>query len=822
MPKTEIIQQIEFLSEFKNDIGFTANTGDTTANLTGLVMENTKTIQLIEIGWRSEILATDTSDPSTLTWTVSVSGSVVTVISTSADFVVDDGWSVTDRCNLTIVVLATGTFVFPNGTVTFISSNTMVILLDSAPPPLPILTDTVHIIIESLGFPKALEYSFGLVKNSENFNKTSKVSGNAQSFYAASDITGSFQTMIRLGNPLDWVTGTVKVRRVGPSGFNNIYEIEHEFTIVPWYLDGELNNLVNDILPPNFDNGESLKYSFKADFMNDFSNPNTKTTLIWDDTLGSVGWFDMNFNGFQNVYAIDSVTYEDFATTATASGIIIGAKTKIRITCSTTGTPFIAGERYGVYISQLPEELEYQNTNLTNLKSNFIYDRAIDSQGTGAIGQDFIQAISATIVSGKLIIECDVDYSTNQRNFLSGKFAQAPFGFVLGVQLGDNTKTNANSNRVMLKAPIVDYDESADISGLMDFNFFKFFPHDEDIVTTGGHTDLRAWVEDGFAIKFNFFLDLNKSAVIKSLEFNLVAHNVSNGQIIVLDTFPYNVASAVVSGGIQQINVNTNRGYNLVSGSQFNDVTLAIGSNAAGLQSYGGTFAQKISWQDWIPNATVDTIFFDATKPNDNFNLKASNYSALNGYGIKMEITASVDGVSPTGVSGTTPYQLLSPVLTVHDYDEDGNPTPDWVGTVETFHPVTAANLGGAVLMGLDTPFKITWANVSPPITSIANVYAIHRIEEALQLGYNIDELSSINTFPVPNRLIPTAAQTQLTVNIVGGEIITEGLTDNTQIIPGKKYNLSGRIKDIIIVEGKETEQGVLKDTEQGVQKVIE
>ena len=82
--------------------------------------------------------------------------------------------------------------------------------------------------------------------------------------------------------------------------------------------------------------------------------------------------------------------------------------------------------------------------------------------------------------------------------------------------------------------------------------------------------------------------------------------------------------------------------------------------NIAGFQYYEGVLGQKISWQDWIQNDNVDTVFFDNTKPNDNLNLKASNYSNLNDYSIRLALIMSVDGINDLGVSGTTEYLIMT------------------------------------------------------------------------------------------------------------------------------------------------------------------
>jgi hypothetical protein len=116
---------------------------------------------------------------------------------------------------------------------------------------------------------------------------------------------------------------------------------------------------------------------------------------------------------------------------------------------------------------------------------------------------------------------------------------------------------------------------------------------------------------------------------LNSLEFALVAFNTVTNSYFTLDA-PYfiNTAGAVVSGGVQQINITQSRGYTGLFDENFNRVEVRAGAKVGDLQAYNFLFSQKIRWQDWLNNPNADTIFFDNTKPQNNLNFKSSNYSA--------------------------------------------------------------------------------------------------------------------------------------------------------------------------------------------------
>lgn len=821
----------KFLNEYKNDPGFVSNLGDTTPNLAMSVMENCKIVRQVDINWGYGASA---SNP--INSIVLLSLGVVQFTLPSSQTWANAGFSIGEDHLITWTDAGGGHASV--GTVQSMSGSVLIISGMTLPIPAS-LNGWVNNSTNFRGYSDltALVYGFGLVDNGETtVDIQSKVSGNDQQYYAQGIGLGgprstAFVPMQSKGQYLDWVTGSAKVRYVSSTlvlGFPVVqrFEIEHEFMINPYFIDGELTNLQNNVIPNYLFGSNSLKYVTEYQFLRALNNINTKKEGIYTENLGDIAWFNENFNGFNAEYKINSITYEEQATTNSADGLLIGSKTRVKIEVEALNRVFVVGDNVGVYVSYLPEQSEYTNTTLTNQKANFLYDRAFQiSGGSGAVGDDFISAFAVFSPAGNIMnLQFDVEYSPTQKSFLSGKASAQDTYFIIGVELGDNTLTSKLSDRIILLADVELYDESPDIPDLMEVTDLRLHPHNVPITGVSGFSDLVLWNEDGFAAAFEFELNLNQSAFIQTLEFQLVAHNPITGQFFLLDSYSYaNIGTAIVSGGVQQLFENTTRGYNLLAGDQFNLVTLTTGAQAAGFQKYSGVFAQKTSWQKWLANAGVDTIFFNAAEPQDNLNFGSSNYAnALNGYDIKLGIAAIVDGVSVLNVSGTTSYLSLSPNLITYDYDLDGNITPIWSATIETFHPVTAVNLQGAILGGLNTVMKVTWVNSLGPVTSIATMYAIHRIEETDQPGYAIDEMSSILPQPVPNRVIPNPPALQTTLTIVAGDVVSECLIDGSQIIPGQAYNLSARLNDDSIVGGKITEASVQKDTETSNSKVVE
>lgn len=785
MPINIVISGQKFLNQFKNDEDFTANTGDFTNNLAGSVMENIAYNFTIDINWFANSSDSDEWDL--------ISGNQI--VRTVGSFVVD-GFSPGDICDWLQTVSTVPTI----EAVIIIDSisedgKTIVFTYDSG-----LITNSVDAGLRGLTPLTAIKYLFGLIENNETFKIQSKVSENDQGYYGSNigfETGGgrdtNFVQLERLGQYKDWQTGSVKVKYVNnPSTYVQRFEINTTFMIVPYYLDGELTNLENNIIPSLLNGENALKYVFKPGFRTVLSNPNTEKRTIVSNNLGSVAWFNERFNGFQNNFTVENVVYRDANTLESADGLIIGTETLVDITISKTSGTF---NRFGVYVSYLPEQDEYQNTTLTDLKENFIYDKALNSVALPlTTGDDFITELTGAIVSGDLVVTFKVNYSMAQKSFLSNKFSQGNANFLIGVQVGDITLPSGNSDRVMLLADAISYDDSADISGLIAFNKFDIYTPEKVIGIDTGSTDAELWNEDGIAIDYNFEINLNKSAFLNTLRFVVLAYNFVTNRFFELDGYDYNIANPIISGGVQQFNIDETRGYNKSVGSQFNLAELTTGSQAAGIQEYDGKIGQKMPWQGWIFNPNADTVFFETSEPNDNLNFKSSNYSELNDYSIVIGFEANISGVSALGVGGDTDYLILAPVIIVYEYDEDGNVTAIWTGVVQTFNNDTMALLGTAVMSGTDTLMKITWTNSNGAVASLGNIWVIHRLEETNQNGFNIDELDTFSTFPSNNRLIPKGTDTQLDMFIDSGNVVTECLIDGSLVTSGKQFNLSGRI----------------------------
>ena len=805
----------KFYDENTNGVNFDQNLTDFTFNLVGNVMEEHKLTQQIDVSWNILCSSTFKCEIEKIT-------SQLYKIKYGGGNWIDEGFSVGDILTWKHYEGATPSeYIIDEAVINSIDGQYIFLAL----PAIYNFTDGEFSLDQFHGTTQltALIYKFNLIENDEAFNVVSKVSGHDQAYYASGIGLGSprattTKIMSSVSVYNDWITGTSTVKYVSdPSLFSQRFEINHRFKINPWYLEGELSNLENSVAPDIFAGLSALKYAFNTEFRSVLSSPQSGKIATVENNPGSTGWYNENFNGFDNEYAIESIAYESAASGDPSDGLLIGEKTKVTIVVTKSGG-FAIGQKAGLYLSYLPLQSEYQDTIAATMSDNYKFERLYAEQGGGVITAfNIIKSLAVSLITGnKLEIIAEIEYSTSQQVGLTGEKY-----YILGVNVADSSLTAAASDRVQLLIPPTKYDESADISGLMSFNKLVLLQHPQVLGLNLGYTDITGWPEDGILADFDFSLDLNKDAFINSFEFKLIAYK-DEDEYFELNTYTVPITGAIVSGGVQQLNIDETRGYILAALDQFDFVKMIVGTNVAGIQHYTGQIGQKISWQDWIANLEADTVFYDATKSNDNLNRKSSNYSNLEGYQIKLAIKANVSGTSNLGISGNTDYLFLSSDLTIYDYDF---PTT-WSAVVETFRASNSENLNGAILTGEDTIFSVTWTRAAGPVTDISDFWAIHRIEETGQNGYEIDELSTIRAYPDANRIVPIIGQTQLSMAIIAGKVVTLCLIDGNKIQNGVSYNLSGRISNGIplpvSVDCKLLEDGTPKFMEDGTTKILD
>ena len=237
-----------------------------------------------------------------------------------------------------------------------------------------------------------------------------------------------------------------------------------------------------------------------------------------------------------------------------------------------------------------------------------------------------------------------------------------------------------------------------------------------------------------------------------------------------------------------------------------NAVEVSLTTSDSTTATYEIKFGQKITWDTTTFNPNANGDFYDSTEPNNNLNYKASNYSNLEGYEIRLAVLTNLYRVDDLGRSGNTDYLFLSPSINVNEYE-----TPaDITGTIEVLDVATGTNLGTSPTVDRDSKLRLTWSK-SGGITSAPTNWFINRIFDGL------------TAFESSNQVTTTGGILKdLTVTYSGGDAIAECIIDYTKLEAGNTYSLSGRCKigEGVSENAKLKTDGVVKNKTDGVIKL--
>jgi len=799
----------KYYNQFNNGENFDLNLTDWTYNLVGNVGDRIKVIQQVAVWWISETAPLNPFD-------IVLSGN--TLQRTSGDFIAD-GFIVGDLITFRDVGGASDIFI--DRTITSITATT--IDFDGASVGLASFSDA---ILYGKTILNSLRFKYGLIENNEPTNFVSKIDGVSEQSYSASAITGVATPMASATGVNSWkeVNDSVTIKSLGApapqsQNYAQSFEIEHIFTILPYYQDGELSNLQTLTQPLLFTTTNSLKYVFSCDFTTTLSNPNGIKDITVDDVLGSVGWFNESLNGNNNQFIVQTPVYTNQDTLAVESAINAQIKTKVEFYVISNFGSFTANTNVVVGISLLPDLVDYQQ-NANTVDENFLLDDAYTTVDSAFVDSSIITNYTATLETpSEISVAFDVDYLTVDESRLENHH------YVIWVATCDETLSGQNTDRATILIDTQQYLYSTDVENLVWVDDILHFPHNvNDTVDVASFDDYKGWIEDGFEIKVPFELNNDLNAQMKALKVHFSAYNPSTDDRFDLQSYNFNLSSVVT---IQQpplnayhaFNVLTERNFQLVAGSQFNKAELiTLGPGLRGpinVDQYEFKLGIKANFEEWISQPNANTVFYDVNEPQNGLNKKSSRYSLQNGYELVVAVefdisTVVIQGFRPIKIN--TNYIFLSQPHQYFDYDLDGNVPPEWTVEFLTFDE-SGANTSGIIKTSENTTIRATFTPADGT-TSLSDPYGIIRLN---QEGGNINtiyELSTIRESIVNNPLIPLDGESYTKLTDDGSTVVLECLIDGSLIDGTTNYDISATLRDDANEVGIETELGVLIETE--------
>ena len=753
----------KIFSQYYNDSDFLSNLGDSNINLAGNVMELKRAVYTVNVDVRSQ---------ASIGNEFSINATTNSINRNFGSFI-DDGFSIGDSfiCD----------YDKPGGSVTFEGNiiaitDTQILFTTTSGTPITRTEDRFDIYLTS--FLTGLNFNFGLVENNDSFNANSPFDSTTMGWYVDGvgvDTGGGIRsTAVISGQPLSfninksWVAGDFSAQFVQNvnNGFGNYiqqFQIIHTFIVFPYYLEGELTNL-QTLSPPSLFNGSnSLKYVTKYEFRRVLSDPNSSKTLTDENILGSVGWFNEPFNGLNQTFSIQNLSYED-----TSSNVIqrIVANTdtivKFRVNSSTLGA-FNNSTVLISYVSFLPNISEYQEKS-SDFIDNFMYDsfRGTANGLNNIVSTPFVikEALYDLINNENIDVTLKVDF--NDTRLDNTKY------YLISTEVASIGGDNQISDKTNLLTALDTFEKSNDVQGLITKNFMEFelYP---DAVGTSQYTNFRGWVEDSINVNYNFTVNRTLNAVLNQLDAKIVAYNTNDGTWFELENVKIPLTSTIITGN-QFISYDVPRSFNHPH-DEYNRIKVSTGAINSTTPNYTVNLSLKMDWQDWLLLPDADTVFYDANKPNNGLNENSSNYSLKSNYEIRVLFVHEVEQSSTNIV---TTYVHSSPQNEVYNYDLDDNITPVVSGVINTFD-INNVDTGGTILNGQDNKIVATWSpNNLFPLSSYYGTILLEPINSPTKNAIKIYDAS---------------------MSIVGSNVLGEVTIPSADIQNGITYKISSRLR---------------------------
>lgn len=768
------IQIRKFHNQFKNGVLLNQNSSVFTHYLLGFVGQKMKRVTEVATSWNFEASSSNTVE------TVSGQKQLIRLSGSWHD----DGFQIGDTIHYISAAIPAND---QTNTVTNVTD--LIMTVDTNWTFTNISTDAFVYGTTRL---RGVNYQSNFIENDDPVGYISKVDSISDKKWTGEFTVAEFDgatviTATPSGTVQSWQMGSDLVTMVIiqlpilANGYTQILQVVETFTITPFF--DNISNLEAGIKPDYLAGDKSLKSITRFELLHTTLNPIIKHVLDdseTPDTNGNVGYYDEHFNGFTPVeFSKDTIAY---ANASNEDKIVIDETTSI--TCkidSATNLLSQGNSQFQMNLIFLNEDID----NTDNIDENFAFDTvfAVADGSTKGGENGIFSNVEGNVVANQLVVTADIDFSPAQQSLIEdGKY-------IIAIATNDHTADIDQSKLVNVLMDLNDFIKNNDIPDLMavDTNLFYEHPHDKG---TQGKTDFQGWVEDGILMSADFTLDLSKSAVINSMNVRLMARNSVSGEDFEIATIPFDFESAIISSGVQQIDIDSERGFKLEDDSQFNFVKVQTMARVGDIQHYDLDIGFKLQWMDWLALAEADPVFFDNTKLNNGLNRLISNYSALNDYDIVMFIDAEVNNGEVN-----TNYRFISPALRTYEYDTDdtGDPSTKWVALTETFDQ-SANNLNANIHGTQNTDVKVTFTALSGVISE-AVLYGIIRLEEFQQGGLQaIFELSTFRGSVGNNPLIPLPGEARaiFTTNVDNVEV--ECSIDFTKLNPTSQYKISARL----------------------------
>lgn len=675
--------------------------------------------------------------------------------------------------------------------ITAISTDGINMTFDGAPFAGVFAGDT---IISGLTECEGVNFRYNTIENDDTVNYENLIDGN-ENKYSKDAIDYLVLTPVDLIKQGLYNSNDLGSVTIEGSGTLNRFTIRHTFYITPLFLVDQVDSS-GLLVPDYYEDKNCLRYVYNIELLYALNDPNRKHVTEDNFLIGNTGWFNENFNKGKNYYSINPTvftvagltkTYADFSQ-ETGFAIVVQ---------STNGTFLNNNTKFVLNHFFLPEsDTEYIDTT-TDVVTNFMFDRALQTVGSAAVNGDGyatgnqvlkeVQAIyigaSAILIVGK--IDLSADYKTRIEASTNKQFA-------LFVTIQDHTLATEQSDKVALFSGLDVYDQ--DLSNPNAGSLTTEFLSHPETATTGTTQPISgSFVEDWQIGKSSFSVDITNGAVIKNVAIKILANHATYGSFN-LETKNISTSSAPVVSGVQNINVTETVGFKMGSGNIFNAFSLTRNTalDSGNNKFYELLYPFKIRWEDFISLSPVSNQFYDPALPNNGFNQDWARYFAASGWSLIYRVQVTIE---ESGINNI--IQQDSNVL-AWDYSD----ATDWSEVIQSFDYLTSTAITGNVLLDAKTTIKaiFTKTSGSPPI--LADVIGVMGVAPKDAGGVKIiREISTAHAHESDSPWISVLGNSLLKKSMLVNVYTFEAVIDNAKLValfPGvTQFDFSARIYEL-------------------------
>lgn len=586
------------------------------------------------------------------------------------------------------------------------------------------------------------------------------------------------------------------------------------------------SNLEDLQAPDVLFNSGSLTDNFEVIMYPEWNNPNTviKNDLSHTKRLGNTGWFNENFNGLDNNFVIESVSYSDEDGNSLSQ---LDYTQPVNVEIVLSGINNLSNDtEFNIGFSWIPQNEDDYYSKETPLQDNLFINtgKNIGFDVNDSLGFNLNEVTSGTSYVGYGVLEARMNLESTETSLVTSTgsdsvvikakyLPNAEFtalfeskseddrNYIIWVSVADHSLNINFSDRVSL---FVDYNTMIKaIPPVGEFPTMNtmFIEHCENEHSIGV-SNYVGFVEDDILARIQFKVDKTKGMNIQNMTFGFESVNEDTGNVQILEEYTVNTSIFPInSDGVQEINFNAERGFKYEIGNNKNWVKiLRDESNDDGDNiGYISYFGSKIRWEDWIAKDGVLTEYYNSSLENNGYHndwidyLRAGEISEH-----KINFFVFTDVIQ----SGEFSRYYNNYNINFYDYDENLNIQTDHYYYRDSDD--TLLNLGidpdtgktlGVILNTEKTRIEIVYTNLTD-VFDITKMYAVTTLEIYKGAGeLEHRQLSSIWGSELDNPLIPLTGETKLLFEQLSPTVVKAScLIDPSKLDNAAKYKITGRI----------------------------